>query len=68
MRAFFWNRAVKKNMPEQATDEAAKKHAADVLAIDEFAGKGGSYTFDPTSGVRTPAQQPEATTLPTEKE
>ena len=26
-----------------------------VLATDEFAGKGGSYVFDPGTGTRTPA-------------
>lgn len=26
-----------------------------VLATDEFAGKGGSYVFDPVAGARAPA-------------
>ncbi|WP_194720821.1 hypothetical protein [Noviherbaspirillum malthae] len=39
---------------------------SEVIATDEFAGKGGSYIFDPATGTRSPAPQPEET--PTEKE
>lgn len=45
-----------------------QKNVSEVLTTDEFAGKGGSYVFDPVSGTRTrvegpeddPAVQPEA--------
>lgn len=30
-----------------------------VITSDEFAGKGGSYVFDPVSGTRTRAEGPE---------
>lgn len=29
-----------------------------VVTTDEHAGRGGSYTFDPATGKRTPAPQP----------
>lgn len=34
--------------------QAAVQTAADVLAKDEHAGKGGSYVFNPDTGLRTP--------------
>jgi hypothetical protein len=32
-------------------------HPLDVLTKDDFAGKGGSYTFDPATGVRVPVPE-----------
>jgi hypothetical protein len=37
--------------------QAAVQTAADVLAKDEHAGKGGSYVFDPGTGLRTPTPE-----------
>lgn len=34
---------------------AEQVQAADVLAVDEHAGKGGSFIFDPGTGKRTAA-------------
>lgn len=63
------NNAMQKNKATSKPAPAAPKKAAiDVLARDEFAGKGGSYIFDPITGTRSPAPQPEATPLPSEKE
>lgn len=42
---------------EVTADPAPLKSATDVIATDEFAGKGGSYIFDPTTGTRSPAPQ-----------
>lgn len=58
-------RTTKKTEPQA---EATPKTPADVIASDEFAGKGGSYIFDPKTGTRSPAHQPEETTIPTGKE
>lgn len=41
-------------MKKIQADQAAAAAAADVLASDEHAGKGGSYVFDPANGKRTP--------------
>ena len=56
----------KKTTEPQA--EATPKTPADVIASDEFAGKGGSYIFDPKTGTRSPAPQPEKTTITIGKE
>ena len=58
----------KKTTTEAKTAPAHQKQAADVISSDEFAGKGGSYIFDPTTGTRSPAPQPEETPVQTEKE
>lgn len=48
---------------EPKRDPAPLKKAVDVIASDEFAGKGGSYIFDPTTGTRSPAPQTEVTLI-----
>jgi len=58
----------KKNTTVAPIEPTPKKHAAEVIASDEFAGKGGSYIFDPKTGTRSPAPQPEETPAQTEKE
>ncbi|MFC7515095.1 hypothetical protein ACFQUU_08775 [Herbaspirillum sp. GCM10030257] len=55
-----------KKATEQRAEPKPKKHVSEVIATDEFAGKGGSYILDPATGKRTPVPQPEET--PTEKE
>lgn len=44
-------------------DPGPQKDLSEAMATDEYAGKGGSYTFDPATGKRTPSEP-----LPTEKE
>jgi len=58
----------KKTTTEAKTAPAHQKQAADVISSDEFAGKGGSYIFDPKTGTRSPAPQPEKTTITIGKE
>lgn len=41
------------------TSEPARPSAADVIGADKFAGKGGSFTFDPGSGLRAPTAETE---------
>lgn len=37
--------------------EQKPKTLEQAIATDEYAGKAGSYTFDPETGKRTPTQQ-----------
>ncbi|MDF3024805.1 MAG: hypothetical protein K0R10_2166 [Alphaproteobacteria bacterium] len=39
---------------EAATPAAPAKSALDAIRVDEYAGQGGSYLFDPATGKRTP--------------
>lgn len=61
----------KKNGPDSAlaagspgaitgATQAAKSKVEDVMAADEYAGKGGSFMFDPETGARTPAAETSA--------
>lgn len=57
---------MKQKKEEPAGEKSAADSAPDVLAIiatDEFAGMGGSYTVDPVSGKRAKVEH-----KPTEKE
>lgn len=62
------NAMPKNKAAEKPAPAAPVKTAVDVLARDEFAGKGGSYIFDPNTGTRSPVPQPETPSLPSEKE
>lgn len=39
---------------EAAAPATPAKDALDAIRTDEYAGKGGSYLFDPITGKRTP--------------
>jgi hypothetical protein len=43
------------SVEQSATESTKQAEAIDVLAIDEHAGKPGSYLFDPATGKRSKA-------------
>ena len=50
---------MKKDSTKLQDAQQPQKDAREILTTDEHAGRGGSYVFDPATGTRIPAFEPE---------